>query len=675
MIRCLLLWLCIISYTILGAQSIPLNAEQQLEALAETLGEELDDSYLQQLYYLQKNPIVLNKATEEELQQLRWLTELQIQSFIQYRRLLGPLKTIYELQAIPAWDLHTIKKTLAFITTDEPIILAQALATRLKQGQHTLFMRTSRILEKQKGYNKELSNHYAGNPDRLLLRYRYQYKNLLQYGITAEKDPGEAFFKGAQSQGFDFYSFHLFARQLGYIKALAVGDFVINMGQGLVQWQSMGFKKNAEVVQVKRQSATLLPYTATTEYNYNRGIGITWSKGFLEGTAFASWRKMSGTGTIDTSVNEEVLTSFYNAGLHRTAAERLKRNAIGYLSAGGIVTYKWQALKVGVNTVVHRFSHALQKSHNPYDLYGIEGKKWSNYSLDYSWTYKNIHMFGELAADSKLNKAFLSGAMVSLDAKVDASIIYRNIGQGYQTLWGSAFTENTLPVNEKGLYTGVSVRPAYKWRIDAFVDLYQFPWLKYSTAAPAKGKDFLIQATHQPNKLVEVYVRYKIENKEKNTSADTNVNFLTTLPKQSLRFHLNYKLDTAFTLKSRTELIRYSEGEKGKEEGFLFYLQGDYVWNTKWKGNMRIQYFETSGFNSRVYAYESDVLYGYSIPAFFDKGIRYYINVNYEVAKNISLWARWAQIIYSDKKSLGSGLDIINGNVRSEYKVQCRILF
>ena len=91
-------------------------------------------------------------------------------------------------------------------------------------------------------------------------------------------------------------------------------------------------------------------------------------------------------------------------------------------------------------------------------------------------------------------------------------------------------------------------------------------------------------------------------------------------------------------------------------------------------GVLRLQYFETDGYNSRIYAYENDVLYSYSIPAFYDKGYRYYVTFNYDLTQKLSFWLRWAQTIYRDKTSIGSGLDEIDGNKRSEIKFQVRLL-
>ena len=90
----------------------------------------------------------------------------------------------------------------------------------------------------------------------------------------------------------------------------------------------------------------------------------------------------------------------------------------------------------------------------------------------------------------------------------------------------------------------------------------------------------------------------------------------------------------------------------------------------KYAGSIRLQYFETEGYDSRLYAYENDVLYSFSIPVFYDKGYRYYLNLNYDVSKKCTVWLRWAQTIYKGKNLIGTGLDEIEGNKRSDVKIQ-----
>src|ERR1035437_4864743 len=135
----------------------------------------------------------------------------------------------------------------------------------LKNGERTVLARITQVLEKSKGYlldGSTANNFYPGSPQKIFVRYKYSYKNLLQYGITAEKDAGEQFFKGAQKSGFDFYSTHFFAKNIGIIKSLALGDFIVNLGQGLTQWMGLAFKKSSDVLNIKRQEDVLRPYNS-----------------------------------------------------------------------------------------------------------------------------------------------------------------------------------------------------------------------------------------------------------------------------------------------------------------------------------------------------------------------------------------------------------------------------
>ena len=309
----LLFILCIVFNAQLSiSQEIPITTEQQLENLTDANeGETEDDSYLQELENFRRHPLNINTADADEFKQLRILTDLQIVNFVTYRNLFGKLISLYELQAVPSWDIGTIKKLLPFITTSTPISLKDEAGIRFRDGEHSLLLRGIQVLEKAKGFDKSTSGtKYLGSPQRVFFRYRYTYKNLLQFGIVGDKDAGEQFLKGAQNKGFDFYSFHLFARKIGIIQALALGDFSVNLGQGLTQWQSLAFKKSVDVMGVKRQAATLRPYSSAGEFYFNRGAGITIKKGKIESTVFASIRKLSANFVADTVNNEDFISSY-----------------------------------------------------------------------------------------------------------------------------------------------------------------------------------------------------------------------------------------------------------------------------------------------------------------------------------------------------------------------------
>ena len=190
--------------------------EQQLENLSDIdQSETEDDSYHQQWERFRKNPLNMNTAEENDLRELKILSGLQIANFLSYRKLVGKFISVYELQAVPSWDIQIIKKLLPFITISEPINITEVFRSRFRNGEHVFACRYSQVLEKSAGFEETSSGtKYLGSPPKLFLRYRYLYKNLLQFGIVGDKDAGEQFFKGAQKYGFDFYSFHLFARKL-----------------------------------------------------------------------------------------------------------------------------------------------------------------------------------------------------------------------------------------------------------------------------------------------------------------------------------------------------------------------------------------------------------------------------------------------------------------------------
>jgi hypothetical protein len=655
----------------------PAIVEQQLEDLTEG-NEDIeteDDGYLQEMQHFLKEPINLNYADAEQLKDLKLLNALQINNLLSYRKLLGNFLSIYELQAVPAWNLDIIRRIRPFVTVNEKTAILPSLSKRLKNGNSTLLFRVSQTLEKSKGYltdRNTANNFYPGSAQKMLLRYKYKSGNALQYGFTAEKDAGEQFFKGAQKKGFDFYSAHIFIRDLGMVKTLAIGDFSVNMGQGLTQWQTLAFGKGAEITNTKRQSEVLKPYNSAGEIIFNRGVGITLQKKNIEATGFLSYRKLDAGFNTDTLDAIDYITSLQSSGYHRTASEIAGKGVQGQLSFGANLSFSNEKFHIGANAVHYDFEHTITKADYLYNKYGLTGKRAGNYSLDYNYTYKNMHFFGEAAIDEDLDKAFINGLLINADANVAMTFLYRNISRAYQSLYSNAFTENTFPTNESGFYSGITITPTSFVRIDAYVDFYHFPWLKYRVDAPTSGNDYMVQFTYQPNKQLRLSSRFRFEKKPINFNPDNSyLNPVVGRPKKSLRTEFDYKIDNRFTLRSRVELLVFDQKNEFRQNGYLAFVQVNYKPALKpFSGNIRLSYFETDGYDSRIYSFENDVLYGYSIPVFFDKGYRYYMNAHYKLSGKLSIWTRFAQTIYTDKTVIGSGLDEIKGNKKSEIKVQ-----
>ncbi len=666
-------------------QEVPTTTiEQQFENITENSEdvETEDDAYVQQMAQFQKNPININYASEADLKELRLITPIQIQNLISYRNYLGILINLYELQAVPGWDIATIQKIRPYITVNKNADIFSAFGERLKDGEHTILLRATQVIEKSDGYKIDPNagkTYYPGAQQRLFVRYRYNYKNLLQYGVVGEKDAGEQFFKGSQKQGFDFYSAHLFAKKIGIIKSLALGDYTVNMGQGLTQWMSLAFKKGPDVLATKREADVLRPYNSAGEIFFHRGMGITLAKKNWEATLFGSYKKIDANFAAGdtTQTQDDFVTSFQTSGFHRTASEVADKAVQRQLAFGGNLSYKFKKLHVGVNGIQYSLKFPLVKSAEPYNLYSLSGKSFGNYSTDYSYTYNNFHFFGEAAITNKKYPAFVNGLLISVANNIDMSFVYRNISKGYQSLYTNAFTESSTPSNEKGFFSGITIRPTNAWRVDAYADFFRFPWLRFRVNAPAAGSDYFLQINYKPNKIFEIYTRFRSESKSINYNPnELTISPVVPQPRQNWRTQFSYKINPELSFRSRVEAVWFNKKGESAETGFLLYADVTYKPSMKpYSANMRLQYFETEGYNSRLYAYENDVLYSFSIPVFYDKGYRYYINVNYDVNKKLTLWARVAQYLYPERTTIGSGLDEIQGNHRTEVKLQALYKF
>jgi hypothetical protein len=152
--------------------------------------------------------------------------------------------------------------------------------------------------------------------------------------------------------------------------------------------------------------------------------------------------------------------------------------------------------------------------------------------------------------------------------------------------------------------------------------------------------------------------------------------FITPHINQSIRVQLSFQPARYWTLNTRLSFSFFNDQLHAPNRGTLLFQE------VKFKHpelpisfNARISYFDIQSFDSRIYTYESDVLYQFSIPSFFDSGIRYYLNTSLKVSENIQIWMRFAHTHYLHIKSKGSGNDEITGNKLYDCKLQLRLSF
>ncbi|HRN36276.1 MAG TPA: hypothetical protein PLL18_05125, partial [Flavobacteriales bacterium] len=282
---------------------------------------------------------------------------------------------------------------------------------------------------------------YLGSPWKVYARYRYQYRRDLDFGITAEKDEGEEFFKGTQKKGFDFYSAHLFLRNVGPFKAVALGDYQAQFGQGLTFSSGLSFaRKSAYSINIERNAQGLMPYASVNENQFLRGAAATMGLGKrFEGTAFISRKKHDANlrSEADTSFSGSdadlvTFSSFQEDGYHRTYSELDKKNALEEFVYGGHLRYRGTRLQVGATAARVDFGHALAKSSTvPYNQFEFQGQSNTTYGMDWKLPYRNLIWFGEVARSADGGSAGVTGLLAALDKRLSMALLYRNLQRNF----------------------------------------------------------------------------------------------------------------------------------------------------------------------------------------------------------------------------------------------------
>src|SRR6185503_9012909 len=100
--------------------------------------------------------------------------------------------------------------------------------------------------------------------------------------------------------------------------------------------------------------------------------------------------------------------------------------------------------------------------------------------------------------------------------------------------------------------------------------------------------------------------RYRNETKQLDQGPGIT-NHLARGSHRKLRRQGNYTISRSLSLRNREELAAYELEGSNPEKGFLSFL--DFLYRPLLKpysGILRLQYFETGGYDTRIYAYEND---------------------------------------------------------------------
>lgn len=651
----------------------------------ETNAEEIDLGALETLYdnllYFNNNPLNLNKVTYSELAQLHLLNDLQINNIIVYRDLLGDFIRLEELQAVPGMDLESIRRILPFIRVTAGSGKSNLWEEILKPGTRTLFTRYERDFPLKSGYKGE-NPAFEGSPDKLYTRLSWRAGTGFSAGVTMEKDPGEAFFRGSNPHGFDFYSAHLWIhRKEKFVKTIALGDFNVNLGQGLIRHAGFGGGKSAFVMDINKRGKKLIPYSSVDENNFLRGVATELQlSNKLSLMVSASYNKRDASQVMpsDTLETEEerYISSLQTSGLHRTQSEIFNKNSVTQVSTGGALTYKGRRYEVSINGWYDQLGDSLGTKATPDNLYRFSGKNLLNASVDYQYHTGKFLIFGESAVSDNGGHAHIIGALASLHPNLDFGLSARYLTKDYQSLFPNAFAENSRGQNEQGVYMSLIYRISPRWTMSIYQDLWSHPWLRYQVDGPSEGNEQFFRLRYYDRRKFDVHFQIKNKTRNVNTIQEDNRYLVQPETRRNMRMHMAYPLSKSVEWRMRVELSQFLRDGEPISKGYLLYHDINFKpLGTPLSFTTRLAYYQTDNYDSRIYAYESNILYAFSIPAYYSTGIRGYFNARWRVARNLTLEGRYAITYRPLDDEISSSYNKVEGNKIHEVKAQMRLRF
>jgi len=642
------------------------------EMAMETEDPEQYETLFSELSYLSEHPLDLNEVGEKQLKKLPFLSDRQISNIISYRKKYGEMVTIYELKNIEELDFQTIELLLPFVYIGEKKVDNYPLTVNnmLRYGSNELQIRYDRCFQQKKGYvtqpdsvlAQSPNKQYLGEPFYHSLRYSFKYGDKVQIGFVAEKDAGEPFWN-EHHKGYDFYSFHFFLKDIGWLKSLAIGDYKVSFGQGLLISNDFTPSRNALVTQMERRNNGFRRHYSTNENDFFRGAAVTLRYKNMDVSLFHSNKRMDAT-----LVDDETISTIKTDGLHRLVRDREKMRILPMTVYGGNIRYGTSDLCIGLTALSYSFGkYSLEPDPKPYNLYYFRGSDNINASIDYLIKNDNIKFYGETAISKNKAMATLNAVELTPTSYISFLLLYRYYDKKYQAYFGNAFSQNSNIQNEKGFYLGLQFTPFPYWKLSTYADIFRFPWLKYGVDAPSSGSEYMVQLDYTTLKNVSFYVRYKYRQKEKNiTLAEKATVSILPYKQQRLRFQLQYGTPSVL-FKTSAEGVLYNEKEGKDSKGII--CSQSIGWKPA-KAPIQLDVngalFRTDDYSTRLSSYEKNILYAFNMPQLYGKGVRLSATIRWNILDQLTLSAKLASTHYTDRDTIGTDLEEIQGKTKTD---------
>ena len=618
------------------------------------LGEEEDfekiswQAYENILTEYAEQPLNINQATREDLQRLPFLTAQQIEDIQAYLERYGSMKSLGELAMIPSISWQQRQLLTYFVVAGEVERRGfLSLKNIAKYGKQEFVAMAKIPFYERKGDQEG----YLGYKYKHWMRYQFRYGDKVKLGFLASQDAGEPFFSGTNAKGYDFYSFYLQIRKWGRIKNLTIGRYRLHEGMGLILNNDLSLGKSGILSSLGRNSNAIRVHSSRSEANYLQGMAATIHVlSHLDLTGFVSYR------SLDATLKDGGIRTIVTSGLHRTQKEIEKRNVATTFLIGGNLNYVNQGFHIGATALSTSYSKPLTPDNQQlYKRFAPQGNRFWNASVDYGYISHRWLLQGETATGDCGVVATVNTISYLFSERFSLMGLYRFYPYRYYALLGNSFGESSEVQDEHGAYLGMRWSPTTKWDVSAYTDFAYFVWPKYGTDGSTYSTDMQLQVTFRPSDKLTFLGRYRYKDKQGTVS-------------QRVRLSCSFANQT-WNLRTQWDVSLSQKEERSKGWMISQIIGFQYAWL---RLHANLGYFHTDDYSSRVYGYESGLLYTLSQGSYFGQGVRYALVAKADVNKHLVVIGKLGVTDYFDRNHISSGLQQINKSSQSDLEMQIK---
>ena len=665
---------------------------------------------LELLQSLRENPLDINTATAEELAQVPALDPAVAGAIVRFRAD-APFTSLPGLLQVPgvtsdvyldARPYLAIGPALAAVASRPARFPAvPSVGTVTGNLRYSAIQRVQRRLDVGEGFRgPDSTRAFLGSPERIYTRLQATYRRQVSVNVTLEKDPGEAFRfdGGTNTYGYDYQSAHAAILDVGRVDALILGDYSAQYGQGLALWRASGFGKGPDAVGGPiRSGRGLRPYGSVDENNFFRGAALSvavapglYVSGFasrrsLDASIFAPDTTGFGGPDLPPGAFDAVVTSLGADGLHRNDRELARKDALDETLFGGGAEFRVATSDVegraGVVATRSTFGTPLAAGDRPDERFDFAGDRATVVSA-YADAKTRVGLaFGEVARGAGGGLGAVGGVGLDLGGGADLLVVGRSYAPDFTSLHGYPFGErNGVGRNENGVYVGARIKPSPAWTVNAYLDQYRFPFLRFNEPRPTQGSEALVHVEHRPRRYLRAYLQARTETRETGvdvpgTVPGSLVGGLSTQTRQTLRVQGEWDASRDLRLRARVEGSRYVDPDRAQPDQHGSLVYQDVRWQALgWlRTDLRLTLFDTDGFGARLFAFENDLTGVFAIPALNGRGVRGYVLLSATPSSEVRVQLKLASTWLRNVTRVGSGPTRVPGNRVSDLGVQVRV--